>query len=101
MWRILGGAEKLRSIMLEIDEADEKLLKNAKSIARNQGMEIEATVLPDGGVSEMILQYAEEINADMIVAGTLGHKLLGELLIGSVTRKLVSLSKIPVLVVKK
>ena len=96
-----GSAERMRSKIAEMDEADVKLLNEAKSIARNKGMEITSTVLPGGGVAETILRYAAEINADIIVAGTLGHGWLGELLIGSVTRKLVSLSKIPVLVVKK
>ena len=36
----------------------------------------------------------------MIVTGTKGHGALEEMLMGSVTRNLVSLSHIPVLVVK-
>ena len=38
---------------------------------------------------------------ELIIAGTKGHGALEELLMGSVTRNLVSLAHIPVLVVKE
>lgn len=39
-------------------------------------------------------------NIDLIVTGTKGHGALAELLMGSVTRNLISLAHVPVLVVK-
>ena len=96
-----GSTEKMRSKMAELDEADAKVLREAKSAAALKEMEISTEILPGGSITDAIIRNAEETNADMIVAGTLGHGLLSELLIGSVTRNLVSISKNPVLVVKK
>ena len=42
-----------------------------------------------------------EERLSLLRAGTLGHPLLDQILIGSVTRTLISVSKVPVLVVKK
>lgn len=48
-----------------------------------------------------ILDYADKIEADLIVMGSKGHSDFEEILIGSNTEKVVRTSKIPVLVVKK
>ena len=50
---------------------------------------------------EGILQYADKINADIIVMGSKGHSKFEEILIGSNTEKVVRTSKVPVMVVKK
>lgn len=100
-WSEAGSAMKLKAKLDELDAADQKLLDGAKAIAAKKGMSV-ATELLDGlNVADVILRRAEETDADIVVAGTLGHGVLGGLLVGSVTRNLVSLSKIPVLVVKK
>jgi nucleotide-binding universal stress UspA family protein len=96
-----GSAMRLAAKLKELDEAEYKLLDGAKSAAALKGMEIATELLQVGNIADSIIQYSRETNADMIVAGTLGHGLLDELLIGSVTRNLISLSKLPVLVVKK
>jgi len=83
------------------DEAEKKLMDDARSAAALKGMEIGTELLPGGNFADIISRYAVETNADMIVAGTLGHSLLGDLLMGSVTRSLISWSKMPVLVVKQ
>lgn len=48
-----------------------------------------------------IQEYAQKIDADLIVMGSKGHSPLEEILIGSNTEKVVRTSKTPVLVVKK
>jgi len=96
-----GSAMKVAAKLAELDEADKKLMDGAKSAAALKGVEIGTELLPVGNIADTIIRYAGETNADMIVAGSLGHGLLGELLMGSVTRNLISLSKVPVLVVKK
>jgi nucleotide-binding universal stress UspA family protein len=96
-----GAGRKLGATLAEMDETENKILEGAKSAAALKEMEIETKLLPSGNIAAEILRFADEIEADMIVAGTLGHGLLGELLVGSVTRNLISLSKIPVLAVKK
>ena len=58
------------------------------------------TDLLQGNIAATLLEYAKDKRVDIIVAGTKGHGVLGSLLMGSVTRNLVSLAHIPVLVVK-
>jgi nucleotide-binding universal stress UspA family protein len=53
-----------------------------------------------GNPADAIIKYAQKINADIIICGTRGYGGFGALLLGSVAHKLVTYSKIPVLVVK-
>ena len=53
-----------------------------------------------GKVDEKITTLADELHCDQIVMGTHGRGALKELLVGSITLKVVHLSKIPVLLVK-
>ncbi|MFK7910421.1 MAG: universal stress protein [Akkermansiaceae bacterium] len=46
-----------------------------------------------------ILEYAEEVDADMLVLGSHGHGFLGSLLLGSVAEGCVRKAKIPSLIV--
>lgn len=49
--------------------------------------------------SESILRHADEIDADLIVVGTVGRNWLGEAIIGSTTAKLIKKLRRPTLVV--
>ena len=53
-----------------------------------------------GAVAEEIIQLAETLNCYQIVMGTHGRGAFSELLMGSITLKVIQLSKIPVLLVK-
>ena len=66
------------------------------------GLTAEGAVRPSTGGSPagVILEYAREVSAGMIVVGSHGHSVLGGLLIGSVAHKLTQLSACPVLVVR-
>lgn len=95
-----GSAMSIKAKLGEMDEAEKEILDEAKSAALLKGMEIATELLPVWNIADMIIRYAGENKVDMIVAGTIGQGLLGGLLLGSVTRDLISLSKIPVLIVK-
>jgi len=49
---------------------------------------------------EAILEQAEEMDCDLVVMGTHGHGILGDAMIGSVSRRVLRRSKKPVLVVR-
>ena len=95
-----GASEALVAQLEEIRQADHKLLEETiTTVGQRKGVAI-TTALLHGNVAAAIIAYSKENDVDLIVAGTKGHGVLEGLLMGSVTRNLVSLSRIPVLVVK-
>jgi nucleotide-binding universal stress UspA family protein len=52
-----------------------------------------------GGIAQVIADFARDVDADLIVAGTRGKNPLGGLLVGSVTNRLLQISPCPVLAV--
>jgi len=57
-------------------------------------------VVKIGNPVEAILEQAEEMDCDLVVMGTHGHGILGDAMIGSVSRRVLRHSKKPVLVVR-
>ncbi|MDQ2694591.1 MAG: universal stress protein [Pseudomonadota bacterium] len=53
----------------------------------------------EGHPAEVILDEARRSGADLIVMGSRGHTALGEMLLGSVTHKVVMKARLPVLLV--
>jgi nucleotide-binding universal stress UspA family protein len=51
------------------------------------------------GAAHMIMDVAREVEADVIIVGTRGHTPIVELLLGSVTQRLLHIAPCPVLVV--
>lgn len=54
----------------------------------------------DGYPHQIILDIAAECKADLIVMGAHSHSLVGEVMVGSTTRKVLHSAALPVLVVK-
>ncbi|NMC30970.1 MAG: universal stress protein [Veillonellaceae bacterium] len=95
-----GSGDDLVAYIEEVKATDRRLLEDAiATIGQRKGVAI-TTALLNGNIAAALINYAKETGMDMIVAGTKGHGALEGLLMGSVTRHLVSLSPIPVLVVK-
>jgi nucleotide-binding universal stress UspA family protein len=53
-----------------------------------------------GHADEEILAHAERKKVDMIVMGSHGHSAIGSLFLGSVAQKVLTQSKVPVLIVR-
>ena len=53
-----------------------------------------------GDPVETILEYAESVDADLVVMGTAGRRGLDEYLLGSTTERVVRRSSVPVLAVR-
>ncbi len=72
-----------------------------QSFAAERGIEkYELAIRESGSVPEGIAQYAEEIEADLVVLFTHGHKGLQRLFSGSVAEDVLNHSKVPVLVMR-
>ena len=92
-------AHKVVETLERLRREDQELLDEAVSIGKSRGVTVTGESL-HGNIAEQIISYAREHGIDLIVVGTKGHGVLEELLMGSVTRNLISLAHIPVLVVK-
>ena len=82
-----------------IYEARQQLMDEVSSVGQERGVKVKAEVL-QGNIAGEIISHAKHNSFDLIIAGTKGQGPLEELLMGSVTRNLVSLAHVPVLVVK-
>lgn len=81
------------------EEWAETALSPARDILQRAGIHfIPHTV--QGEVAPAIVRLAEELDCDQIVMGTRGLTALGDLLMGSVARKVLHLAKVPVTLVK-
>ena len=94
-----GYGVTLYERFMEMHKLDASQLAEVVEIGRKAGIEIKTEILY-GNIAATILDYAKKNDVNLIVAGTKGRGALENLLMGSVTRNLVSLSHLPVLVVK-
>ena len=82
-----------------MDQIAEEELADAKRIVAEAGMSADI-VKGHGEVEPTILETIQKEKIEMLVLGGKGRSSVTDLLLGSVTTKLISLSPIPVIVVK-
>jgi nucleotide-binding universal stress UspA family protein len=64
-------------------------------LARHHITNVTERVLPDEPIAaDVLLRFAQEQSADLIVAGAYGHSRLGEWIFGGVTRELLNRSPV-------
>lgn len=78
-----------------VERAEKKLLEMAGGV-EVKGVE---TAVLQGQPLHTILEYADEVGADLLVLGSHGHGFLGSLLLGSVAEGCVRRAKVPSLIV--
>jgi len=78
-----------------IERSEQKL----EQIAGEVGVKGVETAVLQGQPLHTILEYAEKVQADLIVLGSHGHGFLGSLLLGSVAEGCVRKAKFPALIV--
>ena len=88
------------------EEARQEMEKRAERICRDSGLtlkELEEMVgevqVVQGVPYQTILETAQRLDADIIVMGSHGRTVVGEMLLGSVAHKVTMKSKVPVLLV--
>ncbi|MCL2549483.1 MAG: universal stress protein [Methanimicrococcus sp.] len=83
------------NIKRESDAALDDIRKRAEALRVNYEL-----ISLSGAAAQEIVQYANQIGADLIVVGATGKKVFERLILGSVSEKVLRNAKQPVLVVR-
>lgn len=84
----------------EPSDADRAPLDEALRIAEEAGLNAKTKLLA-GDAARQIVEYADSIDADLIVVGSRGHGAISSALLGSVSRGVLHEAKRPVLIVRE
>jgi len=95
---ISPSAMKVERLLQKMEESSKKLLEENVAQRVPKGISVRCRVI-SGHPAELIVETAEQENADLIMIATRGQTGLKRLVSGSVTEKVVRLSACPVLIV--
>lgn len=89
------------TLMLEtLEERGRMAIEAAEETATSVGIETVHSIVEHGAPASTILDYATDVDADIIVVGTAGRTGLDRLLLGSVAERIIRLATVPVIAVK-
>jgi nucleotide-binding universal stress UspA family protein len=94
-----GDSATAFDLINELKEKGRKLLEQCKNQAESNNVPVE-TFLKFGDYAQVIIDTASENNYDLIVMGSRGLSVFKELLLGSVSFKVMHHAKCPVMVVR-
>lgn len=97
-WGVPNAA--LDNLRVASNEQGKRILAAASEQAKAAGMTPELLQMEGVPPYEGILATAKEIGADLIIVASHGRRGLGRLILGSQANKVLTLSDVPVLVVK-
>jgi len=95
-----GGGEALAYYLEAAEEGAKQGIEQAAARATAAGVNFDSQVLREHGPAPSIIGFAKHEGIDLIVMGSHGRRGLDSLLLGSVAHKVLTLSPVPVLVVK-
>lgn len=95
-----GAAVDLTPVFEALREEGERTIETVEERAETAGVDVVGATREDGAVHRAILEYADEIGADLLVMGTHGRRGLDRWLLGSVTERVVRGADAPVLTVR-
>jgi len=93
-------SEKLLNELLEAyKKENQEILSKCSDIARQKGIDIK-TVLLQGNPAPVILDYSKKENFDLVIMGSRGMGKFKELIIGSVSSKIVHHSPCAIMIIR-
>lgn len=104
-WEILDvsdlAAPTAADVISRLEEHADEELEDLLAGADLEGLTVRRVVRRDSHVAPMVLDYAREADADLVVLGTHGRRGPGRLLLGSVAEEVVRLARCPVMTIKE
>jgi nucleotide-binding universal stress UspA family protein len=91
------GGGSLNATDIDLQALLAKRAEELSSDGVETSFEVRSVIL--GGPAHTLAAIADEVGADLIVAGTRGHSLVGGLILGSVAQRLLQVAHQPVLIV--
>lgn len=82
----------------KVEAAGQQALKAAAAVAEAAGVPCDTTLVASSHPAEVIIRTAEQLGCDLIFMASHGRRGMSALLLGSETNKVLTHSKIPVLV---
>jgi len=95
-----GGGEALGYYLEAAEEGAKVGIAAAEAAAKAAGVGFHSYVLREHGPAVSIVEHAKTSGCDLIVMGSHGRRGLDAVLLGSVAHKVLTLSTLPVFVVK-
>lgn len=93
-----AGPQSVRDSVAARFHNEHQRLQAIAAEVRERGVDAHALLI-QGATVETINKQAEKLGVDLLVAGTHGHGVLRDLMLGSVSEGLVRTSQVPILVV--
>lgn len=94
-----GDSANTFEIIEQLKEKAMNMLDRYKALAQKNGVPIQVTIM-QGDPAKVIIETAREKSYDLIIMGTRGRSAFKELLIGSVSQKVMHHANCPVMVVR-
>ena len=91
--------KELEELLRSYRRESEQILEKCQEIGNNNGVKLNAAI-SEGNVASKIIQYAEKGLFDMIVMGHRGSGKFREMVLGSVSEKVLHQTKCSVLIVR-
>ncbi|OTG82842.1 universal stress protein [Acinetobacter sp. ANC 4648] len=94
-------APAVTQYILEAEANAEGRLKDIQETLSHHGIDVDTKIIREVPTATGILNIADEINVDLIVMGSHGRTGLKKLFLGSVAQEVLTISPIPILIVKQ
>jgi nucleotide-binding universal stress UspA family protein len=91
--------KELENLLRNYRKQSEQILEKCEEIGNGEGVEVK-TALIEGDVASKITQYGEKESFDMIIMGHRGSGRFKEMVLGSVSEKVLHQTKHSVLIVR-
>ncbi|MFH0703257.1 MAG: universal stress protein [bacterium] len=89
----------LENLLIKQKESANKILDESKKILQENNISIKSAFSLEGDAAEIILNYISEHKKDLIIMGSHGREGISDLILGSVSKRVLDFAICPVLII--